>query len=309
MPVFEQGYRRFDGELSRKNRVIPMVMENVRTRVRWWTWLLLLFSSVWPWVIFGAVTFFFTMLPKMTGSAPIVPAGIAMPTMAYETGTNLDGKVLISMLQGGSPYLFWDALQWSTLWALVMPAICCAGILASDRRTGALQIYFARPVTRQDYLFSKFLTVAMFTLMVTAVPAMLLWFEACLFSPNSKFVIDTWFVPLAIIGSGCVYATWNASIVLALSSYMKRPVLVAIMGLVAWLTLAAVGGIMAETTDNRTWSILVPQVLMGGLTAPMFGLDLPEWLQSPWLLIYGGGLPAALLGLVWYRTKAIEVHT
>ena len=40
MPVFEQGYRRFDGELARRSPIPAAVWHNVRTRMRWWVWLL-----------------------------------------------------------------------------------------------------------------------------------------------------------------------------------------------------------------------------------------------------------------------------
>jgi len=57
-----------------------------------------------------------------------------------------------------------------------------AGLIASDRQSHALQIYLSKPITRNDYIAGKLLTLAIFLLAVTWLPAMLLLLLQVLFS-------------------------------------------------------------------------------------------------------------------------------
>ena len=66
------------------------------------------------------------------------------------------------LIESDSLYLFWWAMEGAAWSNILIPAVLCAGVLASDRRTGALQLYFSRPVTRHEYLVAKGLTVAAF---------------------------------------------------------------------------------------------------------------------------------------------------
>jgi len=55
-----------------------------------------------------------------------------------------------------------------------------------DRRTGALQIYFARPVSRLDYSSARCSPARSSVSLTTAVPCLLVWLESVAFSPASK---------------------------------------------------------------------------------------------------------------------------
>jgi hypothetical protein len=307
MPVFEKGYRRFDGELSRSSRVFAIAFEGVRTRFRWWTWLLLILSWCVPFAIYAVLTFVFTAGRSLMGRSPIGAAAIA-PTEAFSQLRDSPQAVL-GMLLGDSPYALWQLMEYSAMWALVVPSMLCAGILAADRRTGALQIYFSRAVSRRDYMFAKFLTVAVFIFVVTGAPALALWVESCLFSPSSTYIVGTWYAPFSILLASCMYAYWNASIVMALSSLLKRPVLVGIFGLVVYLLLSVVGLMFSEVFHAREWRVIQPSTLLGGMTAPLFGLGLPDWFKTPWPPLLGVVLPTVLLWFSWMRVRAIEVHT
>ena len=310
MPVFEKGYRRYEGELSRSSRVLAITWENIRTRLRWWSWILLLVSWCAPFAILAVMVYVFTagraqlglgrMGNTLTGGSP--------PTMAFAEMHN-PGNTILSSLTSDSTYLLWQCMHWSVMWSLIVPAMLCAGILASDRRTGALQIYFSRATTRPQYMIAKFLTVAAFTFVVTGLPALLLWLESCLFSPSQSYLLATWYAPFSILLASCFYAYWTGSIVLSLSSLLGRPVLVGVFALIGFFLMSGVGTLLFHAFKKPEWAIVSPGYLLGGLTAPLFGLDLPDWFKTPWPLLLGIVLPTLLLALSWRRVKAIEVHT
>ena len=57
-------------------------------------------------------------------------------------------------------------------------AIVGAGLIAEDRRTGAMELYFSRPLTRRDYIVGKVLAAGLVPVGLLVVPYLLLWLLA-----------------------------------------------------------------------------------------------------------------------------------
>jgi len=104
-----------------------------------------------------------------------------------------------------------------------------AGLIANDRRANALQIYLSKPLTRLEYIAGKAATLAVFLLLVTWVPAMLLLVVQVLFAGNFAFVQKNGFLFPAVT----VYAFLQVAVatftMLALSSISKSARFVGIM--------------------------------------------------------------------------------
>ncbi|MEX1362398.1 MAG: ABC transporter permease subunit [Nannocystaceae bacterium] len=62
-------------------------------------------------------------------------------------------------------------------------AIMAAGLIAEDRRSGAMELYFSRPLTRRDYLLGKLLAAGLVPVATMVVPFVLLWLLAAGMSP------------------------------------------------------------------------------------------------------------------------------
>lgn len=304
MPVFEQGYRRYTGPRTSGNRALAIAWENVRPRLKWWVWVLLFVLLFWPYLIY-AVTIFMAAygLGRMGGS----PNMAAVAPVAFEMKTN--PAMLLSVFRGNSLGIYWDALDHASNATAILTGVTCAGLLASDRRSGALQIYFARPVSRMDYLLGKVVAAAGFVSLTTLLPCLALWVEGLVFGTASEFTWRTWIAPLAIAGASAVYALWTIAIVLALSAVMKRPAFVSIVAIFLTLLAEGIGAILQHTFHDKAWKMVQPSVAIGTVTAPLCGMGLPEWANLP--LAYGiaVGLPLALLWFVWWRVRAVEVVT
>lgn len=312
MPVFEQGYRPFEGELARRSPVPAAVWQNVRTRLRWWVWVLTAALLMYPYLVWGVMIFVFTAGQALFGATP--PAGVATaPTVAYGSSGEPDPARFIAMITASSPRgalaLYWTILEQASLAAIVLPAVACGGVLASDRATGAMQIYFARPVTRFQYLLTKVLTVSAFTAVVTTLPTLLIWAETVAFHPDGDFVLRTWMAPFSIVGAGLFYALWSSAVVLTLSSLLKRPVLASICAIFGYFLLRHVAFLVSQGLEDKSWRLIDPSYALGGMSAPLFGLELPEWLATPWLALPSLVVPILLLLFVWTRVRAVEVTT
>jgi len=301
MPVFELGYRRYEGEISRRSPVPAMAWQGIRPRLRWWIWVLMFFLLFWPYIVWGVLIFIVLVMN------PATPSMGQLPTEAFDQfGAN--PALAVAYIKSGSPYMFWELMHSSALANTVIPAVSCAGVLARDRTSGAMQIYFARPVSRLQYLLSKVLTVSAFSVIVTTLPTLIVWAECCMLG-EFDYILQTWTVPFRVIAAAAIYAFWTTSLVLALSATFRRPVLIGIAGIFSFLLLAAVARITSYNLTDKTFRIINPEVALGGVTAPIFGIDLPDWLATPWLPLAGIGVPLLLMAYVWHRVRVVEVST
>ncbi len=301
MPVFELGYRRYEGEISQRSPVPAMAWQGIRPRLRWWIWVLLFFLLFWPYVVWGVLIFIVLVID--TG----MPTLGNLPTEAFaEFGARPD--MAMAYITSGSPYLFWELMHSSSLANTVIPAVSCAGVLARDRSSGAMQIYFARPVTRLQYLLSKVLTVSAFSALVTTLPTLLIWAECCMLG-DFDYVMKTWTLPFRVMAAAGLYAFWTSSLVLALSATFRRPVLIGIVGVFSFIFLSVIAQIMSFNLGDKTYRVINPEFALGGVTPPIFGIDLPDWLATPWLPIAAVGVPVLLILYVWVRLRSAEVST
>ncbi len=104
-----------------------------------------------------------------------------------------------------------------------------AGLIASDRRANALQIYLSKPLTRADYVGGKMAILVVFLLLVTWVPAMLLLLLQALFAGSFAFIREHLFLVPAITVYSLLQVLTAAFSMLALSSLSNSPRFVAVL--------------------------------------------------------------------------------
>ncbi len=305
MPVFEQGYRAYVGPRTTRPSALSIAWENIRPRLRWWVWLLMFVLLFIPFAIASVGIFL-----AANGFGPGA-AGNATPLtehiVAYggPTGPN----AVLAAMRGASTAIYWslfDGFWWAPI---IIPAVACAGLLAADRRTGALQIYFARPVSRLDYMTGKVLAGAFFAALTTVVPGLLLWIEVLAFGSSAQFTWRTWTAPLAVVGAGAVYTLWTLGLVVSLSSVMRRPAYVALVAVFLDFVVEGIGKLLSHTFHDDAWSMMQPSRAIGIVTTAFFDVDLPKWANVPTALGIAVGIPLALLAFTWSRVRAVEVST
>jgi hypothetical protein len=94
------------------------------------------------------------------------------------------------------------------LFALLAVAWFASGLFCEDRRAGAHQLYFARPITRLDYFLGKFLVAVTFASMAMLVPLLLVCVMAAVSSPDWAFLRDEWDVFLRVIA----FSAWAEAV-------------------------------------------------------------------------------------------------
>lgn len=125
---------------------------------------------------------------------------------------------------------------------LLLMALGGAGLIADDFRHKAIQLYFARPLTRLDYLMGKAGVVMFFVGLLTLVPALILFLLKLLFSGSFKFFLDYPWLPLSIvIYSAFLMVFFTCYILLASSVSKNRNYVIALIFAVYYLSEIARG--------------------------------------------------------------------
>ena len=95
-------------------------------------------------------------------------------------------------------------LPWGTMTlAFLIALFAGAGQVADDTRAGAFQFYFARPVTRDQYLVGKVVPVVTLTLFIALGPALLLSLLRLALLPNGDEVVKK----LPLVGATLIIGT------------------------------------------------------------------------------------------------------
>jgi ABC-2 type transport system permease protein len=281
--IVDRGYQPYNGrytpEASRWKVIASRMLK--QSAKQWWA-ILLLISTIVPLLI-AAVSMF--IMSKLVAVAP--------------PGVPLESPDKYIMLPAGTMTI-----------AFVLALFAGAGQVADDARAGAFQFYFARPVTREQYLAGKIVPVVTLTMFVTLVPALLLaCLRLALLSTGFEF-----FQKLPLVGAtlimGCVEALVLAAPAVAFSSLSKRRSFVqggfATLYLLPWV----VGAIFMKVTRSPWPGILSIPEHLENLARFLYRMPLaedqramPVWVSALFL----SALVAGSLALLRRQLASVEV--
>jgi ABC-2 type transport system permease protein len=236
MPIFDQGYQHFHGQLSGHAwRWLVIARHGVRTQLKnravfimllvAWVPALALVAALATWGLIeqkvGSVTSFFGPLLGQTGLlAEPVAYRQAIWTLAYS-------------------YFFWVQL----ILIMLLVVAVGPGLVSRDLRFNALPLYFSRPIRRLDYFLGKLGVIGALVAAVAVAPALVAYVMGVCFSLDVTVIRDTYRLPLASVAYGLVIAVSIGALMLALSSLTRRSIIVGI----AWFGIWVIGGTVANT--------------------------------------------------------------
>lgn len=165
MTIRDLGYRRYQGRRTPTAQRWQVVMRHTASmiaRQRWVRRLLLL--ALFPTLIAAVVLYLKTRMGNLVSVDH--PAGGGMPHFVMSGGATDAAASLIYDFQ----------VNWygTPMGAFLVAMLAGGGIIADDIRTNAFQFYFARPLSKTQYLVGKLLGVFLLTFCVTAGPPLIL---------------------------------------------------------------------------------------------------------------------------------------
>jgi len=200
-------------------------------------------------------------------------------------------------------------------WQLAFVMIACillgSGLIAEDRRSNALELYFSRPVSVAQYLMGKLATMAVLIAAVTVIPTFLLVLFDASMSATDRTVLAG---KAALLGrtllAGAVLVSIPSLFIVTASSLTLRARNAAILflGLVVMLEFV-LAGILVGVFSEPYFHLIRPGFNIFQVCAWLLGsqtnLDssVPVWLSAVMLAAW----VAVLVPLLVRRVRPVEV--
>ena len=199
-------------------------------------------------------------------------------------------------------------LEQSLLPVLVFLAATAIRTVSLARKSGALELYFTRPLTPLRYVLGRWAGAALATASVTALPALLVWLIGALAAPDWDFLAETLWIPGRILLQSGFFALVMGICVCAISSLSAsaRTSQILWAGFLAVMHLVFSGGLRRFL--HETWPVqLSPWGILQRVGEGILGVE-PE---VPLSLPLCAGLSALMVLLAYLvlrkNLKPLEV--
>ena len=285
--VREKGYTHWDGTL-------------IERRFRWWpiarTGIQLAFKK-------KAFRFFFAMA--------FLPAFIALVGL-YVSERLEDFKALVrsnkALLSIDPNYFKGFLTNGATLFGLILILVfAAAGLIADDLRHNSLQLYFARPLKKKDYIVGKMAVVAFFVLVLTALPYLLLVLFKLVFAGNLTFIAQYPALPLSIVVWSVVLTVFLAFFIMLLSATSRSTRYVSIIIFMTYLFSAVLAGILKEIFRTPYMGLFSIPANLEQAGAFLFGTKLPMSIPAVWSFAVLAGICGLSAIVLNKKIRGVEV--
>lgn len=272
--VFDRGYAHYDGPREGRRRAIVSLFGYSIKRA-------LGIRKSWTAKILPALLYFSAFIPL------IVMIGISALIPQAEVASYPEYFQAIALLE------------------VIFVAIIVPEMLVPDRRERTLPLYFARAITRFDYVFAKIAAATVLTMTMSVIPAIILWLGRQLTADSPASAMRDNIDDLArVILLGTIIALTLGTISLVISSLTDRKgvaIAVIVIGGLVFGGLAELA--MAELgQDWRRYMIFVaPGQVYAAIASSLFNsepgryvqiADLPALAYYAWsaVVVIGGSL-------------------
>jgi len=220
-PIHDQSYRRYAGERNPLGRSwLIIASTGIRTMLARKWFLALLLASYIPFIVRTVQIYVVTMYPTVGQAVPV------------------DSRMFMQFIEQQSFFIF------------LVSVFVGSGLIASDRRANALQIYLSKPLLRMEYIGGKLAVLAAFLMFITVLPALLLIVMQVMFSGSLQFVRSNLSVIPAVILASLLWVLVSSFAMLALSSLSKSTRFVAILYAGAIFFTEAIFGVLTAITGS-----------------------------------------------------------
>jgi ABC-2 type transport system permease protein len=252
MPIFDQGYQHWHGQLSgHRWRWLTVARHGVRSQFQnRWPRLVLLLALV-PGLILAAVMIVWGLFEQQASFlTPIIAMFQGLPEVLKTSPRSYRTTIWTLAFQ----YFF----QVQMFFCMLLVVVVGQGLISQDLRFNAIPLYFSRPLRRIDYFLGKFGIIAVSLGAVAIAPVLLAYFLGLCFSMDLSVIRDTARLVAAAIGYGCVIVASAGTLMLAISALSKNSRYVGAIWIGLWIVTNAAAGVISEkeTLDAR-WGSLV----------------------------------------------------
>jgi len=316
VPIHDLGYRGWEAGEER-GEARWWVIASSGIRLAWKSsWLRRMLMFAWAPALVVAVGFF--VYEQTIRQQDTIQQGTPQPgEIIHRTRRSVPMITLLPWLPGGNELLRRAATEpaeqvrhqvWATLLysffrypqgvvLLLLVGLIAPPLISRDVRSTAFLLYFSKPLSRLDYVCGKSAVVWGYLLLITTLPALVLYILGVLLSKDVSVVSYTWDLPLRVLGASVVLLVPTTALALAFSSMTSETRYANFawfatwtMGWVAYESLTATRLGAGQLADSQQiaekWTPVSIYHSMGRVQEWIFGLE-PQFREI--------GPPAAML--------------
>jgi ABC-type transport system involved in multi-copper enzyme maturation permease subunit len=238
MPIFDQGYQHWQGPLSGHAwRSLAIARHGVRVQMKnRLVRLFLLFAWLPALGLIAAVAVWGLVEQKSQGALALaqllLPADVLLDPRAYRAAV---WTIAYSVF-----------FKTEMFFIMFIVAVAGPGLISRDLRFNALPLYFARPLTRLDYLLGKLGVIGALVAAVAVGPALFAYAVGVCFCLDLSVIKDTYLLLLGSLAYGLVITLSVGTLILGLSSLSRWSLYVGIAWAGLWIISSSVASILIE---------------------------------------------------------------
>jgi ABC-2 type transport system permease protein len=249
MPLHNLSYRPWKGKLVPRFLVWWSIAEtgaNLAFTSRWFRRLLLLAWLPIAYLGFGLYVF------EMSAEEPGL-RDVAVGFLRNLAGDEQGGSWLSRLQRGdiaeqirNDRHLVWKLLLYTffrypqAIVMVVMVGMLAPPLIARDLRSRAYLLYFSRPIHIWEYIAGKAFVVLKYLIVITALPAFLLYLVGLAVAQDPLAISHTWDLPLRILGATLLLTVPTTLLALAISATFTE----VRYGIFAWFGIWIVGWVI-----------------------------------------------------------------
>jgi ABC-type transport system involved in multi-copper enzyme maturation permease subunit len=204
---------------------------------------------------------------------------------------------------------YFQFMQRQNIVVMILLAFSGSLLVGSDFRMNSLPFYLSRRIDRRHYIVGKLLTISSVVLLLTTLPALLLYLEFGLFTSSIEYWVDNWRVVVSILAYSLVLCTVLSILLVTFSAYLQRVAPIAITWSSLFVLLRTMSGYLRAVTDNDYWSLIDPWRNVRYVGRLCFGnfKNHQEFELALWALLILFVLCGVSLALLVRRVRAVEI--
>ena len=289
----EEVYRKFEGRLhAGAIRFWPIIVAGIRaSRKKRWP-LFLLFGPILIGTIVSSVGVYarFAAADAVEGAQSIMATIVSAQALKL-----LEVRAILVRSDAGMSVFALFAVAWYG-----------CGLLCEDRRVGAHQLYFSRPITRLDYYLGKFGVAAFFGSLGAIVPGLIMCSVAVYCAPGWSFLTVQGDIIWRVLAYGIVWILVTCSLTLCASSLFSRRsfAFAAVIGFT--MILEAVSHTLEDLVSDK-WLAISPMENLGVMMRHILATDESFRIEpaTSWMVL------SLIVALSWivtgWRIRRLEV--
>ena len=285
MPIYDQSYTHWTGATEgHVLRWLPVTATGVRLAFRSKRFLVLFLLSLVPFVLRAGF--------------------IVLANYAVEMG--LDDNLNRAAFMGAD--FFHNFLLKNQLFGVIVVCLFVGTPLVSrDRKAGALEVYFSKPLLLRDYFLGKFMIIAFFLSCVTLFPAVFLYLLDGVLSPAGGHILGgVTALPRILLVSSMIVVTASL-LVLAASAITRSARSAAVVWFAFHVVLFMISQIASHVLSYPALRLLDPRCAMTCLSEKIFSLPSFFTVHGSLPALYLGVLCAVALAVILGSLRAVDV--